>query len=252
MAWSTRELADLAGTTVNTIRHYHRLGLLAEPERRYNGYKQYGVGDLVRLLRIRRLALLGVPLSQIGDVGAGTEDNSAQALRDVDAQLVDGIERLQRARASIAAILRDGAPIDTPEGFESVAARLSEADSSMVHIYSRLYDEKAMSDLHSIVRADADSDGLGDALNALAPDADEATRQRLAERLAPALARNIADYPWLRDPTAHLANSEPVTRRTFIEALVELYSPAQLDVLARASVLVGDQSSEDDTPQSSP
>jgi len=28
MAWSTRELARLAGTTVNTIRHYHRLGLL--------------------------------------------------------------------------------------------------------------------------------------------------------------------------------------------------------------------------------
>ena len=42
MAWSTRELAGLAGTTVNTIRHYHRLGLLDEPERRYNGYKQYG------------------------------------------------------------------------------------------------------------------------------------------------------------------------------------------------------------------
>jgi DNA-binding transcriptional MerR regulator len=33
MAWSTRELAELASTTVNTIRHYHRLGLLAEPER---------------------------------------------------------------------------------------------------------------------------------------------------------------------------------------------------------------------------
>lgn len=26
MAWSTSELATLAGTTVNTIRHYHRLG----------------------------------------------------------------------------------------------------------------------------------------------------------------------------------------------------------------------------------
>lgn len=27
MAWSTRELAELAGTTMNTIRQYHRLGL---------------------------------------------------------------------------------------------------------------------------------------------------------------------------------------------------------------------------------
>jgi DNA-binding transcriptional MerR regulator len=34
MAWSTRELAELAGTTVNTIRHYHRGGPLAAPGRR--------------------------------------------------------------------------------------------------------------------------------------------------------------------------------------------------------------------------
>lgn len=40
MAWSTQQLADLAGTTVNTVRHYHRLGLLDEPERQGNGYKQ--------------------------------------------------------------------------------------------------------------------------------------------------------------------------------------------------------------------
>ena len=71
MAWSTRELANLVGTTVNTIRHYHRLGLLDVPEREYNGYKQYEVRHLVRLLRIRRLVSLGVPLSQIGEVSRG-------------------------------------------------------------------------------------------------------------------------------------------------------------------------------------
>jgi hypothetical protein len=41
VAWSTSELAKLAGTTVNTIRHYHRSGVLEEPDRRRNGYKQY-------------------------------------------------------------------------------------------------------------------------------------------------------------------------------------------------------------------
>ncbi|MFJ8542364.1 MerR family transcriptional regulator [Streptomyces sp. NPDC093586] len=39
-----------------TIRHYHERGLLAEPERRADGYKSYGVRNLVRLLRIKRLA----------------------------------------------------------------------------------------------------------------------------------------------------------------------------------------------------
>lgn len=33
MARSTRELANLAGTTVNAVQHYHRLGLLEEPQK---------------------------------------------------------------------------------------------------------------------------------------------------------------------------------------------------------------------------
>ncbi|GII94360.1 helix-turn-helix domain-containing protein [Sinosporangium siamense] len=234
MAWSTRELAELAGTTVNTIRHYHRLGLLDEPERRYNGYKQYGVQDLVRLLRIRRLAELGVPLSQIGEVGAGG-DSTRDALRQLDAELAASIERLQKARSDIAAILRESAPVDVPAGFESVASRLSEADSSIIHIYTQLYDEDAMADLRRIVEADIGS--IGADIDALTPDADEATRQRLAERLAPILAQHLIDYPWLSDPAAHLSKSEHVTRQTFTEALIELYSTAQLDVLHRAGIL---------------
>ena len=51
MAWSTRQLAELAGTTVKTVRHYHEIGLLSEPERASNGYKQYRTEHLVRLLQ---------------------------------------------------------------------------------------------------------------------------------------------------------------------------------------------------------
>jgi DNA-binding transcriptional MerR regulator len=69
VAWSTRELADLAGTTVRAVRHYHDVGLLEEPRRRANGYKQYGVAHLVRVLRIKRLADLGFTLPQIADLG---------------------------------------------------------------------------------------------------------------------------------------------------------------------------------------
>jgi DNA-binding transcriptional MerR regulator len=36
------ELADLAGVTVRTIRHYHAKGLLAEPPRDPSGYRRYG------------------------------------------------------------------------------------------------------------------------------------------------------------------------------------------------------------------
>lgn len=240
MAWSTRELADMAGTTMNTIRHYHRLGLLDEPERRYNGYKQYGVRHLVRVLRIRRLADLGVPLSKVDPVGDGDE-SMPDALRTLDAELAARIEHLKRARAEIAEILRDDAPADAPAGFASVAAHLSESDSSIVHIYTQLYDEDALADLRHMVEVDAETDALGDEIKALPTDADEATRQRLAERLAPALARNLVEYPWLSDPAGHLSKSERVTQQTFIEAIVELYNPAQIDVLARAGILARDQ-----------
>ena len=56
------------------MRHYHEAGLLDEPERRSNGYKQYGVPHLLRLLQIRRLRDLGVPLAQIEPLGRADED----------------------------------------------------------------------------------------------------------------------------------------------------------------------------------
>ena len=235
MAWSTSELADLAGTTVNTVRHYHRLGLLSEPDRRYNGYKKYGVPHLVRLLRIRRLAELGVPLAEVDRVAdsAGTADR----LREVDAELAVRIEQLQQARAEIAAILSNAAPPDVPAGFASVAEHLTEADRSILHIYSKLYDADAMADLRDMVAEDAEAGDDGKELDALPPDADEATRQRLAEQIAQGIARNLVDYPWLSDPAGHLATSGRVAQETFVEAVTALYNPAQRDVLTRAALL---------------
>lgn len=136
MSWSTRELADLADTTVNTIRHYHRLELLDEPKRRHNGYKQYGMPELVRLLRIRQLAELGMPLARIAEL-EGDSAGTADPLRDLDATLAATIRRLQGARAGVAALLRDGAPADTAAGCESVAARLSESDRACLDVSIR-------------------------------------------------------------------------------------------------------------------
>ncbi len=244
MAWSTRELAELAGTTVNTIRHYHRIGLLEEPERRYNGYKEYEVRHLVRLLRIRRLANLGVPLSQIGGVSAGGE-HTPDLLRELDAELAENIRHLQKTRREIAAILRDRATAHMPAGFESVASRLSEADSSMIHIYRQLLDEEALADVQKM--AEADSDELGAVIDRLPADADEDTRQQLAVRLAKTLAQNYRDYPWLIDPAAHLAKGGRVAAQTFVDAVTELYNPAQLDVLVRANALASELLAQDDS-----
>jgi DNA-binding transcriptional MerR regulator len=224
---------------VNTVRHYHRLGLLPEPHRRYNGYKQYGVQELVQLLRIRRLVDLGLPLARISGITGGGDDGR-QSLRELDAELVAVTDRLLRARENVAAILRDGAPVDSPAGFESVASRLSETDRAILHISGQLYDEQAMTDVRHMLEDDLEVEEVGKQIDELVADADEMTRERLARTLAPIFVRNLVDYPWLLNPSEHLSKSERVMRQTLTEAITELYNPAQLDVLDRASRLAYD------------
>ncbi|MFD1714234.1 MerR family transcriptional regulator [Amnibacterium flavum] len=249
MPWSTRELADLAGTTVNTVRHYHRTGLLAEPDRMSNGYKQYQVRHLVRLLQIRRLRELGVPLEQIEQVGA-SGDASADALRAIDADLGASIERLQRARAEIRAILEGSSVAGVPAGFENVAARLSKPEQSLMLIYAQLYDDEAMGDLRQMIADDPVE--VTTAFEDLRPDADDTERQQLAERYAPLLARHLSAYPWLSDPTAHLIKAPGVTQNTFLESVAALYTPAQLDVIVRASAIAREMVEATGSPTADP
>ena len=126
VGWSTNQLADLAGTTLRTIRHYHEVGLLAEPERQANGYKSYGVPHLVRVLRIKRLTGLGLSLTEIADLG-DEDAHPGEALRRLDAELAATIERLQRTRAELALILREETPTDLPP---DIAATIEAADLS--------------------------------------------------------------------------------------------------------------------------
>ncbi|MCQ6248646.1 MerR family transcriptional regulator [Streptomyces malaysiensis] len=109
MSWSTREIAELAGTSLRAVRHYHEVGLLEEPERRVNGYKQYGVPHLVRLLRIKRLVDLGFSLNQIAET-VDEGEHPGRALRTLDAELAATVERLQRARLELTTLIEQRAP----------------------------------------------------------------------------------------------------------------------------------------------
>lgn len=234
MPWSTSELGYIAGTTVNTIRHYHRVGLLKEPDRQYNGYKQYEVRHLVSLLRIRRLVDLGVPLAQIPDVSAGA-DGTPRSLRELDAELRMSIERLERARSSIAVILRENVPADIPAGFEPLASRISETDRSILHLYTQLLDEEAMADVRKMVEDDPGE--LSADLERLPADADEKTRADLVERYARTLTQNFLAYPWLIKAGSHLSRRGSAATQAFVDAVPALYNPAQQDVLRRAGSL---------------
>ena len=82
MEWTVQELAERAGISGRTLRHYHQIGLL-EPDRvGSNGYRYYGTDAVSRLQRILLLRETGMPLTDIADVldAPSTPDAEAQAL----------------------------------------------------------------------------------------------------------------------------------------------------------------------------
>ncbi|MEV4416449.1 MerR family transcriptional regulator [Catellatospora sp. NPDC049609] len=100
------ELAALVGVTTRTVRHYHHLGLLPEPERTPGGYREYRLRDAVLLARVRRLAELGLSLDEIRDVLADDQGRELrEVLTELDADLARQQEAIAARRARLAALL---------------------------------------------------------------------------------------------------------------------------------------------------
>ncbi|WP_181781405.1 helix-turn-helix domain-containing protein [Pseudonocardia pini] len=237
MSWSTREIAELAGTSLRAVRHYHEVGLLEEPERRANGYKQYGVAHLVRVLRIKRLTDLGFSLSQIAAMG-DTDDHPEEALRTLDAELAATIERLQRVRVELGLILRQAAPTDLPTEFAPAAdATLSAADRSLVVVMTRVLGPQGLQTYADLLQ-NTPVDPVDGDFDALAADADEATRQGVAERMVPFLRTLLDSNPGLRDLHADAPGGARFARDTAGKAMQDVYNPAQLDVIRRVGALM--------------
>ncbi len=103
------ELAALADTTTRAIRHYHAIGLLTEPERDDSGYRRYGAEDLIRLIRIRRLRELDMPLDQIADHLSGESSDPRAALRSLAVDISRQIEGLEELRAKVLGLVASNA-----------------------------------------------------------------------------------------------------------------------------------------------
>ena len=168
----SNELAKFAGVTVRTLRHYHAIGLLDEPPRQANGYRDYRPEDLLRVLRIRQLASLGFPLDQVAGMLDELDAERSQReprlpadqptaddiLAELDAALQKQIEHLQRQRRVSAHLRTQNLAADFPEraagalaamgrlarvadepGFMGLA--LSDADQLAMGIAAHLYSE---------------------------------------------------------------------------------------------------------------
>ncbi|PSL00551.1 DNA-binding transcriptional MerR regulator [Murinocardiopsis flavida] len=245
MGWSTRQLADLAGTSLRTVRHYHDVGLLAEPARRANGYKNYGVEHLVRVMRIQRLSGLGFSLPQIAEMGEADE-YPEQELRTLDAELGETIKRLQRVRAELALVMRRASPTELPpEMALAVAdADMSTADRSLMVVWSRLTGPEALASFTKAIQ-NHEAGPADREFEELPADADEQTRRELADRLLPTARGFFESNPELHDPVAMAPKGPRKAAQTLNAAMEDLYNPAQRDVLAR----VGRMLKADTDPQ---
>ena len=126
---------------------------------------------------------------------------------------------------------------DLPPGFHAVAGEAPDAERSLLLLFSRVLKPSAMAALRELRAQSPDS--VGAEFDALPADASEDVRQDLAERFAPIARRQRRDFPSLVDPAS--PQGEAVAMSVVVQGLVEVYNPAQLDVLPRLDALLEGQ-----------
>ncbi|MFC9860111.1 MULTISPECIES: MerR family transcriptional regulator [unclassified Streptomyces] len=100
-------VSRLAAAAGVTVRHYHHIGLLPEPERDASGYRRYSAQAAVDLIRIRALADRGVPMARIDAPLHARPTGFAAAVTDIDAESQRRIGQLAAYRRGIAELAGD-------------------------------------------------------------------------------------------------------------------------------------------------
>ncbi|MFI1990484.1 MerR family transcriptional regulator [Actinoplanes sp. NPDC020271] len=218
------QAAVFVGVTVKTVRHYHKLGLVEEPERDHSGYRRYGSAALLRLVQVRTLAEAGVPLAEIAPMLDADATRFTAALADVERQLTSRIEKLT-ARRDMLHRLADGDRALLPDRAVALLARMRGLGFTADEV-------AATSDGWVLAKALA-PEGFDDYLTnfeqalqdtrlvALARRAAEAATWEPDDPRIPAVATAVAEH-YLADPallntvTGLQARSDAATRYTLI------------------------------------
>jgi DNA-binding transcriptional MerR regulator len=129
------ELAGLVGISTRAIRHYHHVGLMPEPERKANGYREYSLRDAVELARIRRLTELGLSLDEVSDALAGdAERDLVEILRELDTDFARQEADLRQRRARLAQLLRQAEAGGQPAEQAPVSPELADLFDRMAQV----------------------------------------------------------------------------------------------------------------------
>ncbi len=95
MAYTIKEIADLASVTTRTIRYYDEIGLLDPALTGDNGYRYYDQDSLLRLQQILFFRELDVPLKEIELIMNGPNYDLLNALENHRSALQGKVRRLE-------------------------------------------------------------------------------------------------------------------------------------------------------------
>lgn len=241
----SNELARLAGLTVRALRHYHQVGILDEPRRSSNGYREYDVHDLVRVLRIRRLAAVGIPLDRMRTLLDDTEGDPATLLDELETELTEQIDRLTAQRNLVVRLRTHRAAPDVPPELAPFVALFataglppdaSRADRDQIVLLAhlagedgmpyvvRFYERLSAPDLAPVVSS------LVERFARLGPDASDEDSDALVDtfvRTMQPVLTAVAEWeqPSALHPATHLLD----------EQTADLFNPRQREVLEAVS-----------------
>ncbi|MFF3977140.1 MerR family transcriptional regulator [Streptomyces sp. NPDC001828] len=239
------EIAALVGVTTRAVRHYHHLGLLPEPARLANGYRQYSVRDAVALARIRRLTELGLGLDEVRDVIA---DDAGHELADVLAELDADLARQEaeiRARRTRLATLLDRARAGRLTSDDELSPELADffAELGPEHDDSPMAaKDRELLALLETAAAPEDRDRLLAAVRAAASAPGAAERARRVYALLDELADADPSDPRVEEAARALAECLPpelvkepaAADQGFLKAFLADFAPAQAEAVRRA------------------
>ncbi|WP_132334104.1 hypothetical protein [Nonomuraea longispora] len=132
-----------------------------------------------------------------------------------------------------------------PPGFAALAQDLSDTNKSLFMVYSTVFSEEGLEELRRIITV---RDDTGEEFEALPPDTDDATIDRLAERILPAVLRMREEHPRSNGPVADSPRGAELAGNAMAHAAAEFYNPAQLRVLRRLHHLLDQATDPHDDP----
>ena len=130
------QLSQRSGIPTKTIRYYEEIGLLADPPRSTNGYRDYGEGIVERLGFIRDSQSTGLTLTEIASIlgmrdgGESTCHHVAELLERHLVEIERQIEALNRSRDQLRSSLERATLADPKKCTDSNRCQTIEAGMS--------------------------------------------------------------------------------------------------------------------------